>query len=119
MNVRRIKKIIKKFFTSPVKSEIEPDEIFLDSSNLPDFNTSQFEGRIEKPISKKTVMLLWGAFLVVFLVMTAQLWILQVVKGKGYTIQSENNRLHHSIIFSTEGIIYDSRVIGRLWNNLY
>ena len=28
MNVRRIKKIIKKFFTSSVKSEIEPDEIY-------------------------------------------------------------------------------------------
>ena len=119
MNVRRIKKIIKKFFTSSVKSEIEPDEIFLDSSNLPDFNTSQFEGRIEKPISKKTVMLLWGAFLVVFLVMTAQLWILQVVKGEGYTIQSENNRLHHSIIFSNRGIIYDRRGVELAWNTLY
>ena len=119
MNIRRLQKNIRKFFIRSVKDEIEPDEIFLDSSNLPNFDTSQFEGRIEKSISKKTVMLLWGAFLVVFLVMTAQLWILQVVKGKGYTIQSENNRLHHSIIFSNRGIIYDRRGVELAWNTLY
>ena len=36
-------------------SEIEPDQIFLDSKNLPNFNRQQFEGRIEKPIPKKTI----------------------------------------------------------------
>ena len=36
------------------KIEIEPDEIFLDSTNISDLNTQQFEGSIEKPISKTT-----------------------------------------------------------------
>ena len=31
--------------------EIELDEILLDSSNLPDFNTGRLEGRLETPIS--------------------------------------------------------------------
>ena len=31
---------------------IDPDEIFVDSQNLPDFNTDQFEGRLEKPIAR-------------------------------------------------------------------
>ena len=30
---------------------IDPDEIFLDSHNLLDFDKHQFEGRLEKPIS--------------------------------------------------------------------
>jgi len=46
-----------KFFSHRKKHswthEIAPDEIFLDSSNLPNFDVYQFEGRIEKPISKK------------------------------------------------------------------
>ena len=34
--------------------EIYHDEIFIDSENIPQFDTQQFEGRLEKPISKKT-----------------------------------------------------------------
>ncbi len=34
------------------KGQIDPDEIFLDSVNLPQFDTQQFEGRIERPIPK-------------------------------------------------------------------
>lgn len=119
MNLRRIHKRIKSFFVQSSKTEIDPDEIFLDSSNLPDFNTSQFEGRIEKPISKKIIMLLGGAFFLVFVVMTMQLWMLQVVKGEEYTIQSESNRLQHSIIFSDRGIIYDRKGTELTWNTPY
>ena len=46
---------IKKFFIKRDHSsnrDIDPDEIFLDSKNLPNFNVYQFEGRIEKPISQ-------------------------------------------------------------------
>jgi hypothetical protein len=39
-----------------IRREIDPDEIFLDSKNLPNFNTQQFEGRIEKAISKKSII---------------------------------------------------------------
>ena len=35
--------------------EVEPDEIFLDAKNLPNFNAQQFEGRIEKPIPKRAI----------------------------------------------------------------
>ena len=44
---------------------IDPDQILLDSENRPGFNTQQFEGMIEKPISKKSIR--WfGFFLVLF-----------------------------------------------------
>ena len=36
--------------------EIDPDEIFLDAENLPDFDKDQFEGRIEKPIGKRAIL---------------------------------------------------------------
>ena len=34
--------------------DIAPDEIFLDAANLPNFDRNQFEGRIEKPIGKRS-----------------------------------------------------------------
>ena len=44
---------------------IHPDEIFLDSSNLPQFNRQQFEGRLEKPIAKNLLVALGSLFLLV------------------------------------------------------
>src|SRR3989344_4894957 len=38
------------------RSMIEPDEIFLDSKNIQNFDRQQFEGRIEKAISKRTII---------------------------------------------------------------
>ena len=34
--------------------DINPEDIFIDSANLPGFNEDRFEGRIEKPISHAT-----------------------------------------------------------------
>ena len=44
-------------------TEIDPDEIFIDSSNLPDFDTDQFEGQIERPISKNSIRIAGIIFL--------------------------------------------------------
>jgi hypothetical protein len=87
--------------------EIDPDEIFLDSSNLPKFNTHQFEGRFEKPIGK-SIFLSVGIFfiLVVFLFVT-KLWALQIKNGAEYNYLSQNNSLRHTIVFANRGVISD------------
>jgi len=46
--------------------DIDPDEIFLDSENLPKFDTHQFEGRLEHPISRHTSSIFGAIF--VFLI---------------------------------------------------
>ena len=51
MNLKKWSKRIYGQESSRSKHELAPDEIFLDSSNLPMFDTTQFEGRIERPIS--------------------------------------------------------------------
>jgi len=58
-----IKRIIKKNKLRNKNSFVEPDEIFLDSKNLQNFDRQQFEGRIEKPISKRTVLFMGFLFL--------------------------------------------------------
>ena len=45
--------------------DIDPDEIFLDSENLPNFNKQQFEGRLEKPIPKRSIIFLSSFFVIV------------------------------------------------------
>jgi penicillin-binding protein 2 len=95
---------------------VEPDEIFLDSKNLENFNAQQFEGRIEKQISKNTIIFL-GSFCFLFIVIfSIQLGSLQIKKGEAYLKRSENNTLAKEIIFADRGIIYDRNKIELAWN---
>ena len=97
--------------------EIAPDEIFLDSHNLPNFDVHQFEGRIEKPISKNAVIYLGIFFLLTGIVFAGRIGVLQIVKGESFTQRSENNRLQHTPLFSERGIIYDRNGVELAWNS--
>jgi len=96
--------------------EIAPDEIFLDSRNLPEFNVHQFEGRIERPISERSVFALGIVFLLLILVFAWRLAGLQVVEGEYYAKRSENNSLRHTPIFPERGVIYDRNGTLLAWN---
>lgn len=87
--------------------EIAPDEIFLDSTNLPQFNTHQLEGRIERPISRNTILIASLFFIALGVVLAARSWLLQVNKGQAYTALGERNSLRKSIIIAPRGLIFD------------
>ncbi|PIZ86295.1 hypothetical protein COX94_00485, partial [Candidatus Nomurabacteria bacterium CG_4_10_14_0_2_um_filter_33_9] len=111
-----IRKILIKQKIKDANFFVEPDEIFLDSKNLQNFDLQQFEGRIEKPISKKTILFI-GIFFLLFLGMfSSRLGYLQIQKGEAYLDRSKNNTLEKQIIFSNRGIIYDRNKIELAWN---
>ncbi|MDP3996729.1 MAG: penicillin-binding transpeptidase domain-containing protein [bacterium] len=91
------------------KTEIFPDEIFLDSSNIPKFDKHQFEGRIEKPISKKVIAISGVVFVAVAVIFLGKIWMLQVGQGRAYALRAEENRLRHTIVFSERGVIFDRK----------
>ncbi len=95
---------------------VEPDEIFLDSKNLENFDRQQFEGRIEQPISKKNITFLGISFMVLAIVFTTRLAFLQVASGEEYRTRSENNILKKVNIFAERGIIYDRNMKELAWN---
>ncbi|MES2315384.1 MAG: penicillin-binding transpeptidase domain-containing protein [Patescibacteria group bacterium] len=95
---------------------VEPDEIFLDSKNIQNFDRQQFEGRIEKPITKKTIGVLGiicGSLILIFFI---RLGYLQIASGNAYYNRSENNILEKSLIFADRGIIYDRNKVELVWN---
>ena len=96
--------------------EIDPDEIFLDSKNLPDFDKDQFEGRIEKPIGRGAILGVAIAFLLIEFAFFVKLVNLQVFQGAFMLQKSENNRLDHTPIFAMRGIIYDRNKTPLAWN---
>ena len=108
---------LRNIFQSEDRSkDIAPDEIFLDSANLPQFDDSQFEGRIEKPISRGTVIFLGVFFFLIGFVFIARAWSLQVTQGAVYAQRSQNNTLRNSLIFSKRGTISDRNAVPLAWN---
>mgnify|MGYP001575280397 FL=1 len=95
---------------------VEPDEIFLDSENRQNFDRQQFEGRIEKPISKKNILFLGVLFFILAGSFVGRLAYLQIHKGEAYLERSENNTLEKVIIFTERGIIYDRNSKELAWN---
>ena len=111
MIIRILKK--KKRFNS----QVAPDEIFLDSENIQNFDVQQFEGRIEKPVSKKSIYFLTTFLLLFGFGFLFRVGYLQINKGEAYFKRSENNTLNKNIIFAERGIIYDRNKKELVWNN--
>lgn len=107
------RKIIKKKYKS---IDIDPDEIFLDSQNLPEFNKDQFEGRLEKPVSRNSIKILLLCIFLILFFLSYEIFKLQIVKGETLKEISENNRLRHSIIFASRGNIIDRNGTLIAWN---
>lgn len=101
---------------SGLHEDIAPDEIFLDDRNIPDFDVHQFEGRIEEPIGRGTILSLFASFLIVVMIFVVRAGMLQIKEGEAYVAKSENNRLEHQLLFPERGIIYDRNSVELAWN---
>ncbi|HVU06883.1 MAG TPA: penicillin-binding transpeptidase domain-containing protein [Candidatus Paceibacterota bacterium] len=108
MNFRRPK--------SFVRRELDPDEIFLDSENLPGFDVHQFEGRIERPVPRGSMAALSVAFVVLLALLLGRAWVLQAKDGGEYSLMSENNALEETTVYSSRGAIFDRNGIKLAWN---
>ena len=96
--------------------EIAPDEIFLDSSNLPDYDNNQFEGRIEKPIGKKVLLTLTVFFVLLMAGYVGRVWFLQIKKGQAFAEKSQNNALQNTLVFASRGVVNDRNGVPLIWN---
>jgi penicillin-binding protein 2 len=100
----------------PKERELNPDDIFLDSSNLPDFDHERLEGRLERPVSRTAFFGISATLLVLLVVLFVQAGNLELVKGAAYAKQSEKNRLRPEVIFAERGAITDRNGVSLAWN---
>ena len=105
-----------KLFPRKRKKQIELDEIFMDSSNLPSFNQGRLEGRLALPLSERSILGVGVVFVLIVIIFFGQAFKLQVVEGKAFAERSENNRLDTSLLIAPRGVIYDSRDERLAWN---
>lgn len=95
---------------------IEADEVFLDSKNLPNFNTYQMEGKIEKPLAKTNIFLFFILSGLLGIILLFQSYQVQIIGGKKFAALSSENALNKSIIFAPRGVIYDRNQVRLAWN---
>ncbi|MFW5853103.1 MAG: penicillin-binding transpeptidase domain-containing protein [Patescibacteria group bacterium] len=106
----------RRFSKKKSKGEIFPDEIMLDSRNLPSVNNQQLEGRLVQPIEKKHILVLGFFSLAVLFLLFLQVVFVQVVKGGDLAKRSEINKLSHQVIFPERGYITDRYGELLAWN---
>jgi penicillin-binding protein 2 len=99
-----------------VVREIAPDEIFLDSTNLPEHNALQFEGRLQKPVAGRSIVAVGALFMLVVCLFAARAFNLEVTHGGSYATISRENTLDHTLLFATRGVIYDRNGKELAWN---
>lgn len=104
------------FRRGKIKSEIHPDEILIDSQNVSEFDTDQFEGRIERPIKRSQLIAAGGAITLAALLLFARAGMLQVVHGQEYAKQAQENQLAEQTIFADRGTIVDRNGVPLAWN---
>lgn len=95
---------------------MDPDEVFLDAKNLPEFNTQQFEGVMERPISKNAIVVGGIVLALVGCLFIGRLWSLQIAKGEAYFERSESNYVYRELVFGDRGIIFDRKGEPLAWN---
>lgn len=96
--------------------EIDPDEVLIDSQNTSQFDRDQFEGRMEKPISKAVLYTVLGTFILISIIYVTQAFNLQIIHGSEYRDRSQANLLRPVPIFASRGIIYDRNGVALAWN---
>lgn len=96
--------------------EIAPEDIFIDSSNLPDHEASQFEGRVVHGVERRVINTVGIFFMLVLVGFIARAYALQIHDGAVYADISRNNALTEHLVFANRGIIYDRTGRELAWN---
>lgn len=96
--------------------EIALDEIFLDSKNMPGFNTEGFEGRLEFPLSGNFLKIILFFFAAVFFALFLKSFSMEVVRGAYFKERAKNNSLNFIFIPAPRGEIVDRNGALLAWN---
>lgn len=97
--------------------EIEPDEIFMDSVNIPGFHAEMQEGRMERPIARRSFLLFASLLAAGFLVLVGRLIQLEILRGEAFLAQAQANKTYPLLVQAPRGIFSD-RYFEKLVENV-
>lgn len=89
------------------EEEIFPEDVLIDSQNLPSFYNHKLEGKVETTVSKNSGLILLIVLFLTFGIFSYKLFDLQIKNVSWYKEKSLANQLRFSLIFSKRGAILD------------
>lgn len=97
---------------------VDLDEVLLDASNMPAFDTGRLEGKRELPITRANVRLIGVLFLLVAVLFFGRIYTLQIVNGDEYRAIAASNSVDRATIIAERGVVYDRHGELLAWNEL-
>ena len=101
------KSILRRKRKKRLSGEINPEDIFLDSSNIAGLDMDKMEGALHKPISSLAERIPFFIFLFIFSIFTYRLYFLQVTNFDFYKNKADDNRYNTQLILANRGQILD------------
>src|SRR5689334_21757966 len=96
--------------------EVEPDEILIDTQNLAELDDERFEGRLERPLSRRSMAIPAAVLALCGLVLLGRDGGLQILDGVAYAKQAQDNQLAEQVISADRGVISDRQGRPLAWN---
>lgn len=97
----------KTFWVRRTRVEIDPEEVFMDSVNIPGFRQEMHEGRIERPIERRSFFVFAGLLFLGLGLIGWRLFDMNVLRGGEFMLRAEANKTYPIRIVSPRGIFYD------------
>ena len=98
------------------RAEIDPDEILIDSQNPADFDRDRFEGRIERPLGRRSYLFVTTLVAVVLFLLLGRAGQLQIAQGATFAKVALENQLAEKVIFADRGTIVDRNGVQLAYN---
>jgi penicillin-binding protein 2 len=99
-----------------IQTQIDPDEILIDSQNAGAFDRDQFEGRIERPLGQRSFLFVGVIVGLAFVGLLVRAGDLQIMRGVAYAKEAEDNQLSQQTIVADRGVITDRNGIPLAYN---
>lgn len=99
------------------RHEVDPDEVFADSTNISKFDSNILEGKFEKPLSRISFLVFFAGISFVFLMFFAKAFSTQALEGLHWANLASNNYLKNTPVFAYRGVIKDRNGVLLAWND--
>ncbi len=97
---------------------VDVEEVLLDASNIPSFNSGRLEGKRELPITKNKVLTIWLLFLLISVAYLIKIYSLQITHGDKFLVIAKNNSVDKVLIIAERGVVFDKRMEMMIWNEV-
>ncbi len=98
------------------KENIDPEDVFLDSSNLSSLDINQLQGQLDSPLAPSIQKFFIGGIILLVVIFGGQLFRMQIKDGAVYAEKAIDNHVRSIPLFAHRGTIEDIHGVPLAWN---